>query len=482
MEENKKIENKPVQTYRADMQSAILGISGSDVKKIIDEEERKTLERELSPESKKNRIFIGVSLFLILAAVGLVAFWYSTQKEDVLSVRARFQPLIFHDSTVLLEVGSMTKEKVAEAIWLKGNETTVKEGGIEGLYLTENKKMLGWKRLLALLRANLAGKELDPISENMLLGVFNAEDPSPVVEPVVEEDSESQVIPESAIEVPTIEVEGEAVSLSTGAFFKTGTVEFVDASALEKAKDTISEFLDTVDLKTSKIKVLGTYSVERPWDKNQEIAEARRDLGVAILMEVLTAKYNTEEMQNVIVESEAKGVSILELYPTAILSSMSKDEVDQAINATQGIQYEAVAKTKSTFVPRPLPPKLPEPEEAPELTASDYIPRTERDLFILMKARSFTDVFPSMRVWEHKMFNDLHTVFGIPINSKTSYLLTKSFTDGIVGNKNARILYTNEGEIALMYIFADETSIIITNSTAASSEVMLRLAGSRIRK
>lgn len=481
MEENKKIENKPIHTYSADMQSAILGISGAEVKRIIDEEERKNTERELSPESRKSRIFIGASIFLILIALGVVGFWYNAQKEEVLSVRTRFQPLIFHDSTVLVEVGGLAKEKVAEAIWLKSLDTTVKEGGIEGLYLTENKKVLGWKRLLVLLRANLAGSDLDPMSENMLLGVYNAQDSNVLPSVVLPEDN-AQVIPTSAIEVPTIEIEGEPVSLSTGAFFKTGTVEFVDESALVQARETISDFLDTVDLKTSKIKVLGTYSIERPWDKNQEIAEARRDLGVSILMEVLMAKYSSEEMQNVIIESEAKGVSILDLYPTAILSAMSQTEVDEAINATQGIQYEALAKTKSTFVPRPMPPKVPEPEEAPELTAGDYIPRTDRDIFILMKVRSFTDVFPSMRVWEAKMFNDLHAVFGIPINSKTSYLLTKNFQDGIVGNKNARILYTTEGQIALMYIFADETSVIVTNSVPASREAMLRLAGSRIRK
>jgi hypothetical protein len=100
------------------------------------------------------------------------------------------------------------------------------------------------------------------------------------------------------------------------------------------------------------------------------------------------------------------------------------------------------------------------------------------DFFILLKVRSIFDVFDALRAWEGKMFFDLNKFFGVEISSETSYLLTKNFEDGVVGNKNARILYNKDGGIVLMYIFADENSVIITGSRSVAREIMLRLASS----
>ena len=105
-----------------------------------------------------------------------------------------------------------------------------------------------------------------------------------------------------------------------------------------------------------------------------------------------------------------------------------------------------------------------------------------KDLFILLKVRSFADIFQSMRAWENKMFYDLHGFFDIGITSETNYLLTKNFEDGIVENKNARILYDKDNKIVLMYVFADENSVIITNTSEAVREIMLRLVSSQIKK
>ena len=96
--------------------------------------------------------------------------------------------------------------------------------------------------------------------------------------------------------------------------------------------------------------------------------------------------------------------------------------------------------------------------------------------------RSIVDVFEPMKAWESKMFYDLHSFFGMNLNEDTKYLLEKSFEDGIIQNKNARILRDKDGNIVLMYIYAKEDSLIITNSETAVAEVMLRLASSQIKK
>ncbi len=109
-----------------------------------------------------------------------------------------------------------------------------------------------------------------------------------------------------------------------------------------------------------------------------------------------------------------------------------------------------------------------------------------KDFFILLKARSIPDIFDSLHTWEGKMFSDLHGFFGIDITSETSRLLTTDFEDGIIQNKNARILYRKndkqEKEIVMMYVLADNNSVIIANTENAVREIMLRLAGSQIEK
>lgn len=111
---------------------------------------------------------------------------------------------------------------------------------------------------------------------------------------------------------------------------------------------------------------------------------------------------------------------------------------------------------------------------------------TGKDFFILIKMRSLPDIFDNMRAWEGKMLSDLHEFFGMSSVDDKKYLLTKNFEDDIVENKNARILYDDTDplnrKIVMMYVFADDNSVIIANTKEALHEVMLRLAGSQVEK
>lgn len=108
--------------------------------------------------------------------------------------------------------------------------------------------------------------------------------------------------------------------------------------------------------------------------------------------------------------------------------------------------------------------------------------KESKNFFMLFKIRSPVDVFTGLHSWEDKMFNDLYGFFGATLNSETEYLLTKSFEDGIIQNKNARILRDNSGNIVMMYVFVNDTSFAITNSELAVRELILRLSSSTIKK
>lgn len=105
----------------------------------------------------------------------------------------------------------------------------------------------------------------------------------------------------------------------------------------------------------------------------------------------------------------------------------------------------------------------------------------QREFFILLKTKSMTDIFASLRTWENKMFSNLYQIFGEKISGEAD-LLTKNFTDGLVGNKNARILYKNDGGIALMYVYVNDNSVVITKDIAAARELISRLTSSKIKK
>lgn len=286
MEQNNKIpdraggENKIVETYAGDMARILENDKEGLIKKIIHGEEKHEEEKKnLSPESNKNKLFMFSGFLLIIFSLIILSFFFFKKENNIVPVEKLFTPIIFNDKSTFLEVSGFKKEEIIQAILNKVNTTEVKAGGVEAFYLTENKQIIGLRRLISLIESSFVPNDnIIFVNDNFLMGVVNNE---------------------------------------------------------------------------------------------------------------------------------------------------------------------------------------------------------SKDFFILLKVRSATDIFNALRAWEGKTFTDLHGFFGINISVDTSYLLTKDFEDGIVQNKNARILYDKEGKIVMMYVFADDNSIVITNSESSVHEIMLRLASAQ---
>ena len=290
MENENKLKSKNVETYAQDMAKAIEGNKEGLIKKIIhEEEEHEAQKKNLSPKSRKNRLFMFVGIiFIVLALIVLIFLAFFNKKINTVSVVPQMASLIFTDQTDFKAIDGLDKNKIIETISNQVNSTKIKIGGIDGIYLTENNKVIGFKEFNSLIKSSLTLGQISLINENFLLGDF----------------------------------------------------------------------------------------------------------------------------------------------------------------------FSGIKQTSPTA----------------------------GDLFILLKVNSFSGIFPIMQIWENKMLYDLGEFFGINISSETSYLFTKNFEDGIVANKNARILKDNNGNIVLMYVFADDNSIIISNSESAVNEVILRLNSSKIKK
>ncbi|MDE2399465.1 MAG: hypothetical protein KGL67_00390 [Patescibacteria group bacterium] len=291
MENNNIPQNKIVQTYAEDMAHVLEEDKGGLIKKIIHgEEEHEKEKRELSPQSKKNKFFMFLGMLLTFISLGTLFFFIFQRSAPSVPVQKQFIPIIFTDKDSLLELADLKKDAISAKFFNAVNNTTVKPGGIEGMYPTLNKGPVGLRQFITIIEGNFTPGTNNFIDDNFFMGAFN-----------------------------------------------------------------------------------------------------------------------------------------------------SADQTNPSISAG-------------------------------------------KSFFMLLKMRSIPDIFDTMHAWEPKLFVDLHGFFGINFSPDTKYLLTKEFQDGIVENKNARILYDTDNKIVMMYVFADDNSVVITNSENAVHEIILRLASSQIKK
>lgn len=283
MEQDKEIKHEVAQTYAEDMARVLEDDKVGLIKKMIHGEEEKEAQKNASsPEARRNKFFMWASLFLICATIGMISlFAFKKTTVPVSPVEQQSNPIIFTDQSKFIEVAGFTREQIIQSIINEANATTVKDGGVEAIYLTENKTTIGLRRFITLIKSSFMPGDKALVSDDFLMGVVNG---------------------------------------------------------------------DT------------------------------------------------------------------------------------------------------------------------------------KDFFILLKVRSNLDIFNALRTWENKIFTDLGEFFGMPITPATQYLTTADFTDQIIANKNARILYDTDNKIVFMYVFADDNSVIITNTANAANEIMLRLASSQVKK
>jgi hypothetical protein len=132
MEQNNKTQSKIVETYAEDMAKIIEDDKTGLIKKIIhEEEEHEKVNQNLSPESKRNQIFLFVGLLLIFFGLITLFYFISLDKSPIISIEKSFTPLIFNDKSAFLEVGGFKREEVIQTIFNQVHQTEVKKGGVD---------------------------------------------------------------------------------------------------------------------------------------------------------------------------------------------------------------------------------------------------------------------------------------------------------------------------------------------------------------
>jgi len=96
-------------------------------------------------------------------------------------------------------------------------------------------------------------------------------------------------------------------------------------------------------------------------------------------------------------------------------------------------------------------------------------------VFLVFETTNYSQAYASMLDWEKTMLKDLFVLFDINITESNSSLFNKQWKDIIINNKDARVLYGENGEDLLYYVFVDKNHFIITNNIDTLKEVTSRL-------
>lgn len=96
-------------------------------------------------------------------------------------------------------------------------------------------------------------------------------------------------------------------------------------------------------------------------------------------------------------------------------------------------------------------------------------------MFLIFQTTNYNQTYASMLDWEKTMLKDLFILFNISISESNISLLEKPWKDIIINNKDARVLYGENGEGILYYVFVNKNNFIITSNKEALQEVISRL-------
>jgi len=96
-------------------------------------------------------------------------------------------------------------------------------------------------------------------------------------------------------------------------------------------------------------------------------------------------------------------------------------------------------------------------------------------MFLIFQTTDYTLAYASMLDWEKTMLKDLFVLFNINIPASGNSLFEKPWKDIIINNKDARVLYGENGEGILYYVFVNKNNFVITSNIEALKEVISRL-------
>lgn len=164
--------NKNIETLAGDMVEVIKKNRDGEIRKIIlDQEEKETEIKNLSPQSRRNKFFlIGSGILIVLAVISLVVYFSVLLKKETVQGSKQFRPIIFTEKTTFADITGLEKDFVTKSVFKEATRATLESGQVEAVYVSANKKVVGFKEFLSSMKANVF-PDGNAISDNFLLGL-----------------------------------------------------------------------------------------------------------------------------------------------------------------------------------------------------------------------------------------------------------------------------------------------------------------------
>lgn len=96
-------------------------------------------------------------------------------------------------------------------------------------------------------------------------------------------------------------------------------------------------------------------------------------------------------------------------------------------------------------------------------------------VFLIFETNNYNQTYASMLEWEKTMLKDLFIIFDLNNIQSESLTFEKPWKDIIINNRDARVLYGENGEGILYYVFINKNNFVITSNKEALKEIISRL-------
>src|SRR3989344_1698443 len=176
------IPSRGIRTFERDIATAMKEKKGSVIKIAIAEQTKKSSEKEIEGKvSKRNYIFLGLTLISILGGLGFIGFvvWQKIGNE-IAPIEAVVAPLIAAEKQKEIEITGLSESKIIAKIDEEMGNRTLRLDTIENIYLTETigetkeamaKEPITTEKLFSIIGARIPSVLLRSLGPKFMLGV-----------------------------------------------------------------------------------------------------------------------------------------------------------------------------------------------------------------------------------------------------------------------------------------------------------------------
>jgi|GEM_PF-5482878 len=170
----------PIRTYSTDLAHAVRKDEMSVIKAAMAEEKRRHEdELQFSAKSPKNKLYIGLSIAIILITIfGTAAVYFikNTRQPEIIPQQAQIPSIIAAENTTSIEVGGASEGKIIDLTRTAVNNIANPEGKIINIYFTDAtsgvKQIIGTQTFLAGIRSEIPSDLLATLDKNFMLGMY----------------------------------------------------------------------------------------------------------------------------------------------------------------------------------------------------------------------------------------------------------------------------------------------------------------------